>query len=769
MPGQYRLRKMTENVARTLPSILASVLRWADRVRLADKAAVALAITAALSGIATYVAFTQPSGTATRATAMVSWFLYLDLALLLVLGLLVVRRVVQVWLERRRGSAGSRLHIRLVALFSLVAVTPAIIVAVFSAVVLNFGLQNWFSERVRTAISESQAVAESYLQEHRRNIAGDILAMANDVNRQVPLMGPDLRDLNRLLDFQSQIRNLSETIIFTGSGGVLGRSRLSFTLAFERAPDWAIAQARQGGVVWLESEGDDRIRALVALTSIPDAFLLVGRFVDPRVIERIEQTRSAASSYRNLEQLRNDLQLLYAAIFVIVALLLLFVAVWVGLTFANRLARPIASLATAAERVRAGDLTARVEEGDDRDELGILTRAFNRMTSQLASQRAELLEASHVIDNRRRFIEAVLSGVSAGIIGLDGEGRISFPNQTASELMAADLHEAIGKPIVDFVPEMADLMEEARANPGRSQESQIEVQRRGRVRTLLLRITAEVEGEDVRGYVVTFDDVTELISAQRKAAWSDVARRLAHEIKNPLTPIQLAAERLRRRYLAEVKSDPATFSMCVDTIVRQVGDIGNMISEFSNFARMPAPELKVQELTGIVRQAAFLQRNAKSEIDFQLDLPDEEVMLMCDERQLHQVLTNLLQNAADSIRARAVAESKAGRDYKGHIRVALATHGERVEIVVEDNGGGLPKGLGKDITEPYVTTRAEGTGLGLAIVRKIMEDHGGDLSLEDREEGGARVSLVFHASGPQRGTRRKQEDNNEQVVKSAGQ
>jgi two-component system nitrogen regulation sensor histidine kinase NtrY len=308
-------------------------------------------------------------------------------------------------------------------------------------------------------------------------------------------------------------------------------------------------------------------------------------------------------------------------------------------------------------------------------------------------------------------------------------------------------------------------MEQARANPGRPWETQIEIQRRGRIRTLLIRVTAEVEGEDVRGYVVTFDDVTELLSAQRKAAWSDVARRLAHEIKNPLTPIQLSAERLRRRYLTEVKSDPETFSMCIDTIIRQVSDIGSMISEFSAFARMPAPDLQAHDVVAILRAAVFLQRSAKSDIEFEVDMPQIAVMLMCDERQVGQALTNLLQNAADSIQARAANEAAAGRAYKGRIRASLRQRRRRVEVIVEDNGIGLPKDLGRDITEPYVTTRAEGTGLGLAIVRKIMEDHGGELTLEDREEGGARVSLLFQVSGPGYRSRRKQEDNNVAVLK----
>jgi two-component system nitrogen regulation sensor histidine kinase NtrY len=759
---------MTENVAGTTPTKFARMMQWADRVRLADKAAAALAVAAALSGVATYIIFTQPTGAALRATSVVLGLLYLDVALLLLLGGLVARRLVQVWIERRRGSAGSRLHIRLVGLFSLVAVTPAIIVAVFSTVVLNFGLQNWFSERVRTAVSESQSVAESYLLEHRRNIGGDILAMANDVNRQLPQLAPDLRDLNRFLEFQSQVRNLSEAIVFTGNGRVLGRSRMSFTLAFERAPEWALNQSRQGGVVWLESESDDRIRALISLAGIPDGFLLVGRFVDSNVLERIEQTRSAVSSYQAMERVRGDLQILYAAIFIVVALLLLFVAVWIGLNFADRLAKPIAGLATAAERVRAGDLTARVEDGEETDELGTLTRAFNRMTSQLASQRAELVEANRVIDTRRRFIEAVLAGVSAGIIGLDGEGRINFPNQTASELMVADLRQAIGVPITDFVPEMADLMRQAQANPGRVQESQIDVQRRGRTRTLLVRVTAEVEGGDMRGYVVTFDDVTELLSAQRKAAWSDVARRLAHEIKNPLTPIQLAAERLRKRYLGEIKSDPETFSVCIDTIIRQVGDIGNMITEFSSFARMPAPELKPHDVNEIIRRAVFLQRNAKSEIDYRVDLPDDALMLVCDEGQLGQAMTNLLQNAADSIggRLKMAADRSDGQPQeKGVIHVQVVSTLKRVDIIVDDNGLGLPKDVGRDITEPYVTTRREGTGLGLAIVRKIMEDHGGELILEDREEGGARIFLSFQMKGP--GAWHEEENNDQSTLNTA--
>ena len=499
-------------------------------------------------------------------------------------------------------------------------------------------------------------------------------------------------------------------------------------------------RARRGGIVYLESDDDDRIRALISLERFVDTFLMVGRFVDPKVLERIQKTQSAVSAYQSLEQVRSDLQVLFALIFVIVALLLLFVAIWVGLNIANKMAQPISVLVAAADRVRAGDLSARVEEQRD-DELGTLSRAFNRMASQLERQRAQLMEANQQIDNRRRFIEAVLSGVSSGVIGIDQQGRNNYTNQSASLLLSTDLDDAIGRPIAEFVPEVLEMMDRARNNPTRIAETEIQVHRQGRPRTLLVRLAVEGGEIEDRGFVVTFDDITELISAQRKAAWSDVARRLAHEIKNPLTPIQLAAERLRRRYMTEVKSDAQTFSACIDTIIRQVEDIGKMIGEFSAFARMPSPSIKEHDVSDIVRRAAFLQRSANPDINYDLDLPKDAISLPCDDRQVGQALTNLLQNAADSV----LTKSNGHDGDQAHIHVAVETDQDHVIITVTDNGIGLPKNMDRDITDTYITTRTEGTGLGLAIVQKIMEDHSGTLVLEDLETGGACISLVFPA------------------------
>ncbi|HEX2114853.1 MAG TPA: ATP-binding protein, partial [Alphaproteobacteria bacterium] len=423
-------------------------------------------------------------------------------------------------------------------------------------------------------------------------------------------------------------------------------------------------------------------------------------------------------------------------------LLLLLAAVWTGLVIATRLVQPIAALSAAAERVRSGDLLVRVEEGTSDDELGSLSRAFNRMTSQLSTQRAELVEANRQIDDRRRFTEAVLSGVSAGVVGLDADGRINLPNRSATVLLSTDLDRMIGRDFREAVPEMAALFEAARADPNRLAQDEVVIQRAGRRRTLLVRIAGERVAGGTIGFVVTFDDVTELEAAQRKAAWADVARRIAHEIKNPLTPIQLSAERLKRKYLAEITSDPETFRICTETIVRQVSDIGRMVDEFSSFARMPAPVMRTEDLVELVRQTVFLQRNARPEITFETDLPGHPVRLALDQRQVGQALTNLLQNAVDAIHGREpAAELEPGR-----IVVRVEERAGQIAIVVADNGKGLPTEDRDRLTEPYVTTRSKGTGLGLAIVKKIMEDHGGELSLADRPEGGAIVTLVFPAT-----------------------
>ena len=714
------------------------LLAWARRVGAARRFAALLAVLAAASGIATYIVLTQPSPFGPDPNTVLV-LVNVNLALLLALAVVVVRRVVQLWAERRRGSAGSRLHVRLVLLFSAVAATPAVVVAVFSVLFLNFGMQSWFSGSVRTALKESLGVANAYLDEQSTLTRSDVQSMAEELAREHGNFPGNRSQLEEAVKVAAGRRGLSDAMVLDRKGAILARTGYAFSLEMSPVAVTDLERAAGGEVRVFVSDGRDRLRALVAVEGAGELFLYAGRFVQPGVLNHVKRVSDAMLGFEQLEARRARLQLNFAMLFAVLSLLLLLSAMWIGLTFAGRITRPISSLISATERVRAGDLTVRVEGVDEGDEIGTLARAFNRMTSQIESQRAELVEANRQLELRRRFTEAVLGGVSAGVIGMDAAGRITLPNRPASTLLETDLDRAVGRPLSEVVPEMATLVDEAVRQGRGLVEGEVRVVRGRRAASLLVRVTVERGDREVLGFVATFDDVTELQSAQRKAAWADVARRIAHEIKNPLTPIQLSAERLKRKYLKEIVTEPEIFVQCTDTIVRQVGDIGRMVDEFSGFARMPAPALRPENLAELCRQAIFVQRTASPEIEIAFEAPDAPVECACDASQIGQALANLLKNAAESIAARR------GDGTPGAIAVRLASDDGAATIIVEDNGIGFPAEQRDRLTEPYVTTRAKGTGLGLAIVRKIMEDHGGMLILEDREGGGARVRLSFPA------------------------
>ena len=664
-------------------------------------------------------------------------------AVLLLLGAVLAGRLTRVWVERRRGSAGSRLHVRLVLMFGVVAVTPSIVVAVFAAAFFNLGIQSWFDDRIRTALDSSVISARSSLEEHRNNIKADALGVAITLNRAGAFLANRPELFQQVLDQETTFHDLIQAVIYDPfthqiivSSGILSGNFV------ELPTDEEIEPARRGEVAVIGGGTDNHVRAVVKLGSTPELMLMIDRPVDTQIIASVEKTERLVAEYHRLDDNRTKLQVTFAVIFALVALLVLFAAVLTGLVLANQIARPVGRLIHAAERVRAGDLTVRVPEVQSEDEVAGLSRAFNRMTGQLGAQRTELMDAYAQIDERRRFTETVLAGVSAGVIGLDGQGRVDLPNRAASELMGSDLMAAIGLRLDAVVPEFGPLLAEVQAAPERARTAEVQVGPPSNRRTLLVRIGTEMKGAGIDGFVVTFDDVTELLAAQRKAAWSDVARRIAHEIKNPLTPIQLAAERLKRRFTKEIKSDPETFAQCADTIIRQVGDIGRMVDEFSAFARMPQPVIKPEDIGRIMREALILQRQAHPEITWTTDLPDRGPMAACDRRLVSQALTNLLMNAADAVAMRP----RLPGEPKGSITVSVHDDGEMVALSVSDDGIGLPGEDRDRLTEPYVTHKPKGTGLGLAIVKKIMEDHGGRLALEDRAGGpGAVASLVLPA------------------------
>lgn len=518
---------------------------WARRVELGRKLTPLLTLAVVASGVATYIVITGagPFGGDAPNPRLILVLLVLDVFFLLFLTALVGMRLLRVVVARRKGTAGSKLQIRLVVLFSVVAVTPAILVAVFSVLLIKFGVEQWFNERVTTAVDESLAVANAYLEEHQRVIGGDAMAMANDLNRESSGLFRNVQRLTQIVSAQAAMRSLSEAVVFAPNGVILARTGLAYSmeLSISSLPRWAFERANSGEVAVLTNPGDERVRALVKLSGgLSDCYLYVGRFVDPRVIGHMIKTQQAYDEYEKLENTRDGLQLTFSAIFGVVALLLLLVAIWVGLSLATQLATPIIRLIDAAERVRAGDLFVQVEVDRSTDELSSLSRAFNRMTTQLGAQRQELIEANSKLDERRRFTEAVLAGVSAGVIGLDRHGNVELPNRSAAEWLGMAPEAMINRPLSEVAPEMAPMFEMVKRRPERAAQDELKLERDGRSRILLLRIVAERDEEQlVTGYVATFDDVTELVLAQRTAAWADVARRIAHEIKNPLTPIQL--------------------------------------------------------------------------------------------------------------------------------------------------------------------------------------------------------------------------------------
>ncbi len=671
--------------------------------------------------------------------------------LLLLLGAVLAGRVTRVWVERRRGSAGSKLHVRLVVLFAGVAVIPVILVSIFASVFFSLGIQSWFNDRVRTALHESVQASRGYLQLNEDSIRSDAASMASDLANVSPSLASDPKLFNQFLNSQTGLRGLTVAAIFepvTGTVvaaasalGALGPDSLQGWTA-EHPPDWARNVAGSGEVAVFTTHDGSQVRAVVQMATQPALLLMIGRPIDQTILDHMRNTEHAVAEYDRLDQNRSGLEVTFALIFALVTLLVLAAATLIGLVLANQIARPIGKLILAAERIRAGDLAVRVPEIDTEDEIAGLSRAFNRMTGQLASQRAELMDAYGQIDERRRFTEAVLSGVSAGVIGLDAAGLITLPNSAASRLVEQDLRAAVGQALDHRVPEFAPLLRAARDAPGDEQMAEIHIGPPARRRVLLARIAADREAPQ-GGFVLTFDDITELQAAQRKAAWADVARRIAHEIKNPLTPIQLSAERLKRRFTREITSDPETFVQCADTIVRHVGDIGRMVDEFSAFARMPQPQIRPADLSQLAREALVLQKAARPEITWTVTLPDRGPVVPCDRRQIGQALTNLLNNAAEAISMREGA---------GHITITIADDpaAGTVAVIVTDDGVGLPTQSDRlRLMEPYVTHKPKGTGLGLAIVKKVMEDHGGTITLEDREDGPgaiARLTLPHRAN-----------------------
>ncbi len=665
---------------------------------------------------------------------------------LLLLGI-IGREVWKVVQARRRGRAGSRLHVQIVGLFAVIAAVPTVLVSVVASTTLDRGLDRFFSTRTRAMIEQSMIVANAYVSEHAEAIRGDLLAMAFDLGRAKSIFDSDRDQFQKIVSAQAAGRNLSAAILLKSDGSTVDKAAVTVDKKVVLPTPDLLAEVNETEPRVALIPEDNHLAAVVKLRGYDDIYLYGARILDPRVVAQLRATQESVGEFANLEARRLGIQIAFGLMFAIIALIVLLASAWIGLDFANRLVAPIRRLIGAANVVSTGNLDIQVPVRRSEGDLARLGETFNKMTQELRTQHEDIVRARDLIDSRRRFTEAVLAGASAGVIGVNAEGRISILNRSAERLTGRSEVEVLGLPLAQVAPELAEIFEAARSGNQRLVQRQLTVTRDGQERNYSVRVTSEQATEAEHGYVITIDDITELVLAQRTSAWADIARRIAHEIKNPLTPIQLSAERLRRKYSKTISDEPAVFEQCTETIVRQVDDIKRMVDEFSRFARMPKAVFADEDVADTVRQVVFLLRVAHPDIDLDVELESESMPARFDRRLISQALTNIIKNATEAIGAAPPAELGRGR-----VAVRAQRDGKDVVIDVIDNGIGLPKENRARLLEPYVTTREKGTGLGLAIVGRILEEHGGRLELRDASEkiAGARGAWMQLRFGAER-------------------
>ncbi len=706
-----------------------SLSKLRRRRRVQNVATLGLVILGPLLVLATFLVF-GPFDQGARSAAL-RIVLLADLVYVLLVAALVMQRVAKMIAARRSRSAGSNLHLRLTGVFAIMALIPTVTVAIFAVLTVNLGLEGWFSDRVRQVVGSSLSAAEAYEGEHRDNLMRNAQSLARGIDFEhsvSPLMrDPDLREVLTLGQqrFQPDMR---EAYVIDGVGELKARGERSYLFNFEKPSAAQIEEARKTGIAVIQDWNNNEFRAIVPLATFPDRLVYVSRDVDGQILNLLSETQENVRLYNQLESDRGQVLFQFGLVYLGFAVILILAAVWLGLWFAERLSRPVGRLTSAAQRVGEGNLDTQVIEEEGDDEISQLSRLFNQMTRQLKGQRERLLENTEQIERRRRLFDSVLSSVTSGVVGLDPDGRIAFVNRSAERLLDWDtVQEAVELRVA--VPEFGPVFDALLQSSSGVVQEEVKVTRGGQLENLLLRMSVR-EGEDgqIEGYVVAFDDVTDLVSAQRMAAWGDVARRIAHEIKNPLTPIQLSAERIKRKFARELPAeDAAKLSELTDVIVRQTNDLRRIVDEFSKFARMPEPERRPEDLCVLLSGAITLQKAGQPDVRFEVDLGDAPLMGQYDATMIGQALTNLIKNAGEAIETRA---EMTGEKVKPQIRIRAGRIGAEAEISISDNGIGLPEDRAK-LFEPYVTTRDKGTGLGLPIVKKIIEEHGGTLKLED--------------------------------------
>lgn len=667
----------------------------------------------------------------------------INTVLIIALIALISREIYRVAQARSRGKAASRLHVRLVVLFSLVAAVPALIVAIVASITLDLGLDRWFEMRTSTIVQSSISLAESYIQESARNLQSTALEMVDDLDEQRTLYNLDRSGFIRVMTQQAVGRNMIAASLIRTNGDTAARADIKTTILIPVVAKSVLETASDGNPVLIPPEQTNLLSAVIKLREIPGVYLYAVRPVDADILSSSRAVEKKNADAANITGNGITTQILFAMLYFGLTLTLLLSAIWTGIAVADRLVRPIRLLIGAADDVATGNLDVSVPVHRSDGDVGSLSETFNTMVRQLGTQRSDLVTAKDQIDERRRFSEAVLSGVTAGVISVNSDGAIGILNRSAEAMLALDPVTAVSKNLTALVPEIGLVFEVAHATGRSVHREQVTMSRRGSARTFNVQITVEDAESIEHSYVVTVDDITDLVEAQRSSAWADVARRIAHEIKNPLTPIQLSAERLRRRFGKVITEDREVFDQCTETIIRQVGDIGRMVDEFSSFARMPKPEIKAMDLREALREASFLVEVSRSDIRFERDFGDTPLIGQFDSRLMGQAFGNVIKNAAESVEA-VVKEGHVD----GHILIRSRQDADSIVVEILDSGKGLPREHRQRLLEPYMTTREKGTGLGLAIVKKIVEDHLGQLELHDAPDDfyggrGAMIRMIF--------------------------
>ncbi|SLN37010.1 Sensor protein kinase WalK [Roseovarius albus] len=742
-----------------------SRLRRLQRVQ--NTAALGLVVLGPVLALLTYLVLGPLDQTSTSNSLRV--VLLADMIYIIMVAALVLQRVVQMIAARRRRSAGSRLHLRLTGVFALMALLPTITVAVFATLSVNMGLEAWFSDRVGRVVSSSVAAAQAYEDEHKRDLETDARALANLIKatkRAVVFL--DDGDIRQMLSRgQREIqRGLREAFVIDGTGEIRARGERSYLFDYEEPTREQFEKANADGILIIPDWENNEYRALMPLNTLVDRYLYVSRNVDGDILHLLDDTQETARFYQQRENERGRVLFEFGILYLGFAVILILAAIWLGMWFAERLSNPVGRLTSAAQRVGGGDLEVKVREEEGDDEIALLSRYFNQMTRQLKGQRDTLIANTQQIERRRRLFDSVLGSVSSGVVGLDARGQVTFVNRSAERLLDWDE----GQQSVDLivaVPEFGALFDRLKESPAGFVQEEIKVSRNGRQENLLVRMSTrrseEGEGE---GYVVAFDDVTDLVTAQRTAAWGDVARRIAHEIKNPLTPIQLSAERIKRKFSRQLEQDQAeSLEQLTDVVVRQTNDLRRIVDEFSKFARMPEPETRRENLSQLLREAVMLQEAGQPDVKFTTDFSQDDLWSEVDSTMISQALTNLIKNAGEAIES--LQEKGAPKGHEPQIQIRSLVAEGQAEIRISDNGIGLPEDRSR-LFEPYVTTRDKGTGLGLPIVKKIIEEHGGTLALEDARpfDEGARSGACAVVRLPLLATLQKSSSNNDKLVRT---